>query len=115
MPLPKRKTPLKTRRGLVGEVAMTNVGRAESVASGKVVQGGQKGVSGGSVKTPIGIPTLRELPSVAELAAALRKLPEVRRNLIEQVKAELAAGTYETPQRIDIAVERLMAELYPGL
>ena len=94
---------------------MTNVGRAESVASGKAVQGGQKGVSGGSVKKPIRIPTPGELPSVAELTAAVRKLPEVRRNLIEQVKAELAAGTYETPQRIDIAVERLMAELYPGL
>lgn len=101
--------------GVVGEVAMTNVGRAESVASGRVVQTGQNGVSSRSVKKPIRIPTLRELPSVAELAAAIRKLPEVRRDLIEQVKAELAAGTYETSERIDIAVERLMAELYPGL
>jgi len=52
-----------------------------------------------------------EISTVARLAAQIAELPEVRTELVERVKAEIAAGTYETPERIEIALTRLMEEL----
>jgi len=56
-----------------------------------------------------------EISLVAKLAARVDQLPEVRTELIERIKAEIAAGAYETPERIEIAAERLMEELFPDL
>jgi anti-sigma28 factor (negative regulator of flagellin synthesis) len=36
---------------------------------------------------------------------------DVRADLVERMKAEIAAGTYETPKRLDIAVDRLLDDL----
>lgn len=55
-----------------------------------------------------------EISTAARLAAKVHELPAVRTELVEQVKSEIAAGTYETPQRIEVAVERLMEELFPN-
>ena len=54
-----------------------------------------------------------EASEVAKLAAKIRQIPPVREELIEQIKAELDAGNYENPHRIEVAVERLMEELFP--
>lgn len=40
-----------------------------------------------------------------------RQLPEVRKDLIRQVKARIDAGNYETPERLEIAVQRLMEDM----
>jgi negative regulator of flagellin synthesis FlgM len=40
-----------------------------------------------------------------------RNLPDVRQDLVERVKAEIADGTYETPEKIQIAVERMLEEI----
>jgi len=40
----------------------------------------------------------------------VRQLPDIRHDLVKRVKAEIAAGTYETPERIDAAIDRLMDE-----
>jgi len=53
-----------------------------------------------------------ELSTVAKLSEKARELPEIRTDLVEQAKAEIEAGVYETPQRIEIAVQRLLAELF---
>ena len=52
-----------------------------------------------------------EIADLAKLAARIQEVPEVRSELVERVKAEIAAGTYETPERLEIAVQRLMEEL----
>jgi len=56
-----------------------------------------------------------EISRVAQLASKVFELPEIRTELVEEVKAEIEAGTYETPERIEAAVEKLMADLYPEL
>lgn len=38
-------------------------------------------------------------------------LPEVRAELVDRVRAEIAAGTYETPEKLQRAVERMLEEL----
>ena len=35
----------------------------------------------------------------------------IRHELVERVKAEIAAGEYETPERLEIAINRLTEEL----
>ena len=52
-----------------------------------------------------------EISTIAKLAAKVHQIPEVRAELVARVKTELAAGTYETTERIDVAVGKLMEEL----
>lgn len=56
-----------------------------------------------------------EISAAAKLAAKVQEIPDVRVDLVERVKAEIAAGAYETPERLEIAVEKLMEELFPSL
>jgi Anti-sigma-28 factor, FlgM len=48
---------------------------------------------------------------IKSVAAMVRCLPDVRADLVARVKAEIQAGQYETPERIERAVEGLMADL----
>ena len=66
----------------------------------------------GHLDQAVNVSDIVEISEVAKLAAKLREIPEIRTDLVEQVKAEIAAGTYETPERVDIAVERLMEEFF---
>jgi len=56
-----------------------------------------------------------DISAAAILAARLHEIPEVRTDLVARVKEEIAAGTYETEERLDVTVERLMEELLPEL
>ena len=38
----------------------------------------------------------------------------VRFDLVNRIKREIAAGTYDTPDKMDIAIDRLMANLRRG-
>lgn len=64
---------------------------------------------------PVGISDVVEISQVSKLAAKIQEIPPVRTELVERVKAEIAAGTYETPERIELAIARLMDELFPDL
>ena len=41
----------------------------------------------------------------------VKNLPDVRQDLVERVKSEIADGTYETPEKIQIAAERMLEEI----
>jgi anti-sigma28 factor (negative regulator of flagellin synthesis) len=43
----------------------------------------------------------------------VHNIPEIRTDLVARVKAEIEAGTYETEERLQITVEKLMEELLP--
>ena len=52
-----------------------------------------------------------ELSQTAQLLAKLAELPDVREDLVQRVRAEIAAGTYETDEKIDAALEALIEDL----
>lgn len=52
-----------------------------------------------------------EISPRARLASLISQVPEVRSDLVARVRAEIDAGTYETPEKLDIAVERLLDDL----
>lgn len=53
-----------------------------------------------------------ELSRLAQLLDQLRHLPDVRQDLVDRVRAAIAEGTYETPQKLELAISRLLEE--PG-
>lgn len=52
-----------------------------------------------------------ELSEHARYLDMLRNMPDVRTDLIDRIREQIEAGTYETPQRLDAAVEGLAADL----
>jgi negative regulator of flagellin synthesis FlgM len=70
-------------------------------------------VAAGDMKVePPQISDVVEISELAKLAARINEIPDVRTDLVQRVRQELAAGTYETREKIDIAVERLMDEFF---
>ena len=61
-----------------------------------------------------GVSDVVEISLAAQLTAKLHELPGVRADLVARVKDEIAAGTYETQEKLDIAVDRLLKDLMSG-
>ena len=51
------------------------------------------------------------ISEVARWKAKLAAVPEIREELVNAVRAEIEAGTYDTIDKIHVAAERLLAEL----
>lgn len=52
-----------------------------------------------------------EISELANFLGRLAELPEERARKIVEVRDQIANGTYETQQKMDVVVERLMNEL----
>ena len=47
----------------------------------------------------------------ADLVAQVHNLPDIRQDRVAQIKAQIASGQYETPEKLDIALSRLLDEI----
>ena len=54
------------------------------------------------------------LPDLARWIQKVRQLPAVREDLVQRIKAEIAAGKYETPEKLDVAAKRLLKDVSEG-
>jgi flagellar biosynthesis anti-sigma factor FlgM len=52
-----------------------------------------------------------ELSNTAQLLSKLAALPDIRQDLVDRVKAQIANNTYETPEKIDAAITGLGEDL----
>jgi hypothetical protein len=52
-----------------------------------------------------------ELSEKARLLASLRQPQPVRVDLVERLRSEIAADTYETPEKVEAATDALLADL----
>ena len=52
-----------------------------------------------------------ELSEYSRLLDQLRHLPDIRQELVRTIRDAITEGTYETPQKLGEAIERLFAEL----
>ena len=52
-----------------------------------------------------------ELSNVKQLLATLKAQGDIRADKVAAIKAQIAAGTYETSAKLDAAIERLMNDL----
>ena len=56
--------------------------------------------------------TQQEQATVDYLLKKLQDLPEVREELVQRVRQAVADGTYETPERLEAAVNGMLRELF---
>ncbi|MCO6456871.1 MAG: flagellar biosynthesis anti-sigma factor FlgM [Pirellulaceae bacterium] len=47
----------------------------------------------------------------ADLISRIRDLPDIRTDRVAQLRAAIASGNYETADKLDLAVERLLEEI----
>lgn len=52
-----------------------------------------------------------EISDAGQLVNRIGEMPEVRQARIDQIRAQIAAGTYETDEKLEIAVGRLLDEI----
>jgi anti-sigma28 factor (negative regulator of flagellin synthesis) len=90
---------------------MTKIHPVEHTGSGKAPKAAKPARRGGPGPKSAGPTDIDEIIAASALAAKARELPEVRAELVERIKAEIAAGKYETPERIEAAVNGLLADL----
>ena len=47
----------------------------------------------------------------AEAAIQATETGGIRQDVVSRIRAEIAAGTYETPGKLDVALDRLLDEI----
>jgi negative regulator of flagellin synthesis FlgM len=47
----------------------------------------------------------------AHLLSRINEMPDIRQDLVDQARAEIASGTYESQEKLDIAVANLLDEI----
>ena len=52
-----------------------------------------------------------DISNEAEMISRARDLPEMRAERVAEIRAQIEAGTYETADKLDIAVGRLLDEI----
>jgi len=52
-----------------------------------------------------------EISEAARLVDQVRQVPEIRQDRVDAIRAKIAQGTYETQEKLDAAVERLLDEI----
>ena len=51
-----------------------------------------------------------ELSSTSQLLSRLAELPDVRQDLVDRVKAQIQSGDYDTPEKLDKALDAMINE-----
>lgn len=47
----------------------------------------------------------------ADMVSQVNELPEIRGDRVSEIRAAIASGVYETPEKLDVAVDRLLEEV----
>jgi negative regulator of flagellin synthesis FlgM len=103
--------PVLEARANVCEDKMANVFGVQPAGAPGAVESVGKATRAVPAPSAQGVSDVVEISLAAQLAAKLQEVPAVRADLVAQVKGEIAAGTYETPQRVEVAVDRLLSDL----
>jgi negative regulator of flagellin synthesis FlgM len=54
-----------------------------------------------------------EISPLGQMLDGINQLPEIRHERVEEIRRQIAAGSYETPEKLELALDRLLDEL-PG-
>ena len=52
-----------------------------------------------------------DISPAAQLAGQVSEIPDIRQDRVATIKAAIANGTYETPDKLDTALSRLLDEI----
>lgn len=83
------------------------VGGTDPIQNATPVQ--SKAIQGTSAATHV---DRVEISEMALFLDKISRLPDIRREKVEAVREQIARGTYETPEKMEKAIENLMRELW---
>lgn len=86
----------------VGAGPMGRVGGVDATPSRRVVEVASPEVRRGTDRV--------ELSEMATYMSKLKQLPPTRQALIDSIKGEIASGTYDTPEKLDAALDQMLGE-----
>lgn len=52
-----------------------------------------------------------DLSEAGQIAAQMSDVPEIRQERVDALRAAISSGTYETDEKLDVALERLLDEI----
>jgi negative regulator of flagellin synthesis FlgM len=52
-----------------------------------------------------------EISPLGQMLDGISQLPEIRHEKVEAIRREIAEGVYETPEKLELALDRLIDEL----
>jgi negative regulator of flagellin synthesis FlgM len=52
-----------------------------------------------------------EISPLGQMLDGISRLPEIRHEKVEEIRRQISAGTYETPEKLELALDRMMEEL----
>ena len=84
----------------------SRVGRADGISR----RAGDEGVAPAGPARRGGVDRV-EVSDTARYLAKLRDLPAVRQDLVDRVRGEIEAGVYESPEKIEQAIDELVEDL----
>ena len=93
---------------------MINISGVQPAGAPVPVEPVGKAISATPASPAGGVSDVMEISLVAQLVAKLHEMPSASADLVARVKAEISAGTYETQEKMDVAVDRLLKDLSAG-
>ena len=52
-----------------------------------------------------------EISPEADLVSRAREVPDIRQDRVNQIRNQIASGTYDSAEKLDVALDRLLDEL----
>ncbi|HQU47010.1 MAG TPA: flagellar biosynthesis anti-sigma factor FlgM [Pirellulales bacterium] len=52
-----------------------------------------------------------QISDAGRLVDLANQVPDIRQNRVDSIRAQIAAGTYETPDKLDVALNRFLDEV----
>jgi negative regulator of flagellin synthesis FlgM len=52
-----------------------------------------------------------EISPLGQMLDGISRLPEIRHERVEEIRQQIASGIYETPEKLELALDRLLDEL----
>jgi negative regulator of flagellin synthesis FlgM len=69
------------------------------------IDAGQSTVQAGAPRDQV------EISPLGQMLDGISRLPEIRHEKVEAIRQQIAAGIYETPAKLELALDRLIDEL----
>jgi len=97
-----------------------NIINSSNIPSFQNIQGLQRAQAGQGGAESVGAkPSIKDTVSFSDEALRLSdagrangESTRIRFDLVNRIKAEIAAGTYDTPDKMDIAIERMASRIF---
>jgi negative regulator of flagellin synthesis FlgM len=52
-----------------------------------------------------------EISPLGQMLDSIGQLPEIRYEKVDEIRRQIAAGSYDAPEKLEVAVDRLLSEL----